>query len=176
MDKTKKLIAYALIELLDMYTYEEINITMISQEAEISRRTFYRHFDEKDDVIKHMYHLLFDKKATQIIEERVVFEDLLIPLFDLFYQNRAIFKKLFKNHRHELIRKEMNQLFIDYNTVNKPRLMNESPIFIQYYTNYHTSAMLSILSAWVMNDCHETTEEVVQIYQRILKSETFHDA
>lgn len=41
---TKDLFAKALIVLLNQYTYKEITITQISQEANLSRKTFYRTF------------------------------------------------------------------------------------------------------------------------------------
>lgn len=172
---TKKLIGLGLIDLMDVYTYEDINITMISQEADISRRTFYRHFSSKDEVIVHIYHLIFDKKTALIMKKGLKFFEVLPHYFRIYEHNKNIFKKLFVNNKQELIRKEMKKLFINYNTLFKPKLFETSEIFVDYYLDYHTSAMLGILSTWVLDDCTPCLDDIIHIYLQILNSEDFHE-
>ena len=46
-ERSKKTIAGALLKVMQIYDYKEITITQITQEADVSRKTFYRHFRDK---------------------------------------------------------------------------------------------------------------------------------
>ena len=47
-EQSKKKIAEAMLKVMNTYDYKEITVTQITQEARISRKTFYRHFRDKD--------------------------------------------------------------------------------------------------------------------------------
>lgn len=44
----------ALLELLKKKKYDDISITEICKEAKLSRKTFYVHFTQKDDLLSHL--------------------------------------------------------------------------------------------------------------------------
>jgi AcrR family transcriptional regulator len=48
----QQLILDALIRLLDVYTFDKITITQLTQEAKVARKTFYLNFDSKEQVIE----------------------------------------------------------------------------------------------------------------------------
>ena len=49
--RSKKIIAEVLLRLMTQYPYAEITVKHILLEAGISRKTFYRNFSSKDDVL-----------------------------------------------------------------------------------------------------------------------------
>jgi AcrR family transcriptional regulator len=57
--KTRSAIFDAFSRLLDNSKYNKITIKDIINEANISRSTFYDHFESKDDLLKEMYQELF---------------------------------------------------------------------------------------------------------------------
>ena len=59
--ETKNRISAALWLLMEKDTLENITITMICQEAHIGRRSFYRHFQNKRDVITFSFRLKNDE-------------------------------------------------------------------------------------------------------------------
>lgn len=54
-ERSKEAIALALLKVMKIYDYKEITVTQITQEAGVSRKTFYRHFSDKDEVLKHFF-------------------------------------------------------------------------------------------------------------------------
>lgn len=48
----EKLIADALIDLLDTFAYKDISVRVICEVVPVSRPTFYKHFRNKDDVVR----------------------------------------------------------------------------------------------------------------------------
>ena len=49
--RSKKEICEALLRLMQQHPYEEITVKQIALEAKLVRKTFYRNFDSKDDVL-----------------------------------------------------------------------------------------------------------------------------
>lgn len=50
--RTKEKLRNALIKLLSTIPYEKINVSEITEEANINRVTFYTHYQDKDDLLK----------------------------------------------------------------------------------------------------------------------------
>ncbi|MBR2295369.1 MAG: TetR/AcrR family transcriptional regulator [Clostridiales bacterium] len=50
--RSRKVITDSLLELLNIFPYNEITVTQIIQNSDVARRTFYRNFTSKDDVIE----------------------------------------------------------------------------------------------------------------------------
>lgn len=49
-EQSKQRMVQALLTIMGQYDYREITVTQITQEAQLSRKTFYRLFSDKDDM------------------------------------------------------------------------------------------------------------------------------
>lgn len=65
-NQTKLWIINALLEQLERKDYSSITINMIVEQAKLGRRTFYRYFKTKDEVIEYITELLMDQFAKTI--------------------------------------------------------------------------------------------------------------
>ena len=65
-EQSKKRIANALLVALERYDYKEITITQLAGEANLSRKTFYRLFADKDDVLSYLFEDLYKVCFEQI--------------------------------------------------------------------------------------------------------------
>ena len=70
-EQSKKKIAEAMLKVMNIYDYKEITVTQITQEARISRKTFYRHFRDKDEVLKHLFDSLYQECLSSITESGI---------------------------------------------------------------------------------------------------------
>lgn len=50
-DRTRRILGAVALELFDRYGYDEVSVGQIAAKAGVSRRTFFRHFASKDEVI-----------------------------------------------------------------------------------------------------------------------------
>lgn len=58
-EESKQKIGNALFTLMKVYHFREITVTQLTQEAELSRKTFYRLFNDKDEVLNIVFDTLF---------------------------------------------------------------------------------------------------------------------
>ena len=70
-EQSKKKIAEAMLTVMNTYDYKEITVTQITQEARISRKTFYRHFRDKDEILKHLFDSLYQECLSSIKESGI---------------------------------------------------------------------------------------------------------
>ncbi|MGG5316101.1 TetR/AcrR family transcriptional regulator [Enterococcus sp. AZ072] len=68
--ETKEWIAEAIIRLLKSKSYSDITIANITDEARLGRRTFYRHFKSKDEVIELISLRLIDDFTANLLEKQ----------------------------------------------------------------------------------------------------------
>ncbi|XCY69997.1 helix-turn-helix domain-containing protein [Streptococcus iniae] len=63
--KSRQELIQALLRLMKNNNYQLITVSEISDEAQLSRRTFYRIYDSKNDILEDIfYQLSEDYKAT----------------------------------------------------------------------------------------------------------------
>jgi AcrR family transcriptional regulator len=119
VQKTRKLLQEALIELVAEKGYESVSIREILDKANVGRSTFYAHFEDKDQLLHSILdHLdeLFEQHKKQISEaaknvEKGATTDLALgtsPTLSLFLfvqQNNRFFKAMLGNQGYGIFAK-----------------------------------------------------------------------
>lgn len=100
--KTKKNLKETLIEMLSDMTFEQITITELCKRADISRITFYTHYNDKyalvDDIFHDMIRIGTDKYKKMQHENNpdrnlaANYRNVLYTLLDLYYDNYPFFR------------------------------------------------------------------------------------
>jgi AcrR family transcriptional regulator len=95
-ERTRLTVLSCFSELLDSYSFNEINTKLIITTAGISQGTFYIYFKDKDDLVCHLLasFLQFESTLTPIVDNNLIV-DASTPGFvnwyaELFMQNRGI--------------------------------------------------------------------------------------
>ena len=65
--RSQELICRAMCGLMAQLPFGEITVTRISQEAGVGRKTFYRHYERKEDVVEQMIAYLREEYARELL-------------------------------------------------------------------------------------------------------------
>ncbi len=65
-EQSKEKFVDALLVIMEQYNFREITITQLSQEAGLSRKTFYRLFKDKEELINFFFEKLYRECLMQI--------------------------------------------------------------------------------------------------------------
>ena len=95
--KTYKSLVNAMSKLLGVRNFAQITVNDLCEEAQISRTTFYLHFNDKYDLIKHW---LANIKSN-IINERDTYENIEKSVNEFVNDNSKIIKNLIENANSE---------------------------------------------------------------------------
>ncbi|MDO5813852.1 MAG: TetR/AcrR family transcriptional regulator [Bacillota bacterium] len=63
---SKQLLVDALFELMEHKKFQEITIKELAKNAEVSRLTFYRNFDSKEDILREYYEIVFSQYLEKL--------------------------------------------------------------------------------------------------------------
>ncbi|MCD8014951.1 MAG: TetR/AcrR family transcriptional regulator [Lachnospiraceae bacterium] len=99
----KEQITGALLRLLEQYKFEEISISQITSAAQVSRNSFYRNFNSREDILLHyIRRLITDWRTENEEQNRDSNADLYGSLFRHLSDNRDFYLLLRKRNLFHL--------------------------------------------------------------------------
>lgn len=180
--QSQKLITDALLRLMGQYKFREITVLQICQEADVSRNTFYRLYDSKEEVIQ----AYVGKVTAEIIGQFEKLEN-----FDFIAPEREDIERTYNRfYTFWLKKKELLQILYRQNLLimfyrefcvfAKNKMSDEviryyesrtNSVIGGYYYGWYGSATCSILESWAERNFKETPEQLteitIQLYQSI---------
>lgn len=170
--RTRKWIFNALLSLLGKKPYDEIKIANITEEAGVARQSFYRNFENKDDIVIKYIEMLFTEFATEVnIRYKEVtpdYSELYALFFETFLKNKEELLKLKRASLSHLLHKT----FLIYgNQINEEFFLDkqnqEERIFAEYFIKYQIGGFIALTIEWIENDMRQTPYELGQIVKKI---------
>lgn len=156
----KETICLSFTELLAKRPIEQITVTEIVKNCQVSRATFYRHFKDKYDVMNYYYKMTIDDYLGSITLED--WEDTLIEIFLFIRYKKHFFNNAIKTDGENSF---LNFLY-DYSFTFYERS------YKQYYQMktltekqnnciaFNCAGAVHLVQRWIENDYHEEPEEV----------------
>ena len=91
---TKDLLALSFKELIMKMPFEKITVKMITDGADVIRPTFYKHFQDKYEIIEYILKKEI-KDKIQVLIENDMEDDLLRLLFTCLSKDKEFYKRLY---------------------------------------------------------------------------------
>ena len=157
--ESKRKIEKALIELLQTKELSEINVTELVKKAQINRSTFYVNYldiyDLADQIKQKMFEDLLELYKEESIKKEHSYNYL--KLFIHIKENQLYYKTMFK----------LNFDFMNYydNHLEKSDMIKYygSTKNMEYHIEFFKAGMSAIIKKWLLNDCRESPEEMIEI-------------
>ena len=159
--KTQKLIQSTFLTMLIKDGFDEITVKKITEQADISRKTFYLHYLDKYDLLdtivnkklEELEEICEQKKEKGFIEGTVIW-------FNYFDENKDFFSALFSSKNTVSFRKQlldfmMNQLSKKINNISADK---DPEILLRFLS----MAVLGILESFILNELNSNTEEIAK--------------
>ncbi len=154
----KESITEALLRLMQKKNFYEISITEITKLAGVSRISFYRNFESKEDVLtKYIFECSmthFDDLSPQTARDK------LIALFTVINSISEIIELLYNQH--------LSHLFLNYfqSVIGaKPEQTNTEA----YRNSMGVGICFGALDEWIRRGRQESPEQMVDILQDVMK-------
>jgi AcrR family transcriptional regulator len=153
------MIADALFCLLKRKPFAQITVTEICEEAAIGRKTFYRNFELREDVIEFQ----LDNMCVEYRQEiaGMSLEECLYHHFDYVKRNKDYFIVLYRNGFDMMVHEKVAIAIPDVMPV-----WTENTIEQEYRSAYITAGIEAILRVWITRGCKESIERVVEYAMR----------
>lgn len=155
--RSKNEITNTLLHLMKSLPYNEITVKQVLIEAHVARKTFYRNFTSKDDVLNsHIDHILHQYVQSLHQMTDCQLSTVLDIIFDVCMQNQDLLFLLRDNNLLHLILNKLN-FFIPmiHNQVVNP----EHPFFqpftseqVEYIIAFNVGSAWNIILKWIERD------------------------
>ncbi len=158
----------ALVVLALEKRYDTITIRDITERANISYSTFFRHFHEKDDLLSELLLSVVDE-LVQLVnhnpDKSKETEGLLI--FQHVAANQAFFRVLFSSQGTNLVLQDL-QAKIAANLLQTFVFAPNSAVPPEIVANHFVVGVVALLRWWLEHDLPYTVEEMSVIYSQLI--------
>ena len=156
------MISDALLSLMKRKPFQQITVTEICEEAAIGRKTFYRNFEQKEDVLDfYLDHL------CQVFEKEIfgkTTDEQMFLYFSFSKQNIEFFSAMNRDGLLPMCQRKFSGFLPDTMPI-----WSEDATEQEYYSRYVTAGIEAIMQVWVERSFKEDIEQVVSLAHQIQK-------
>lgn len=152
---SRKQMQDALLDLLRIKSYSKITITEINDKANLSRRTFYEHFESKDELLisllDDILEPIFSKMASSAINafRGQSDESAVILMFQQWKENHKVLSLLRSTNCDLLMLNRFTNWFRKiYREAVAPEFETENELVVEYTLNLIAGAYFRAITSW----------------------------
>lgn len=163
IQESMRLICESFLYLLQSNNYRDLTINEICDNAGVGRKTFYRNFDSKSDIIDYILCIKFSEMVDEINQqenEDGIFEHIII----FWANNKELLSIISKNYLQEYFSSRLAyflELFRFYMpTIEK---YDDPELMMAYYFKTIAAEITSVLNTWSIRNYKDSIEDLINI-------------
>ena len=159
--ESKQKIKKAFFELIQTKEINEINITDLVKKAGINRSTFYVNYidiyDLADKLREEMFNDILELYKEEAIKQKHCYNYL--KLFSHIKENQIYYKTMLK------LNFDFMEYYYDDNNLDESAMIKYygSIKNMDYHIEFFKAGMMAIIKKWLLNDCKESPEDMIEI-------------
>lgn len=159
----------ALLDLMVEKNFNNISITEICDKADLSRRTFYRLYESKEDILKRYADSLCQQYFELFKEEEDLSLSNVANIFFSFWKDyRCFLLILYKQNLIYILLFQFNRLLPEVYVNYKSHLLQvKDKTSIKYVAFYNAGGFWNLLIKWIEDGCVKTPEDMSRIVSEV---------
>lgn len=171
----------ALIRLLADMSYKDIRANQIASEAGVSRNTFYRCYNNKDQVISAIYDEVVGRCLDEIEVElneveqppadpvRVVY-NIVLKIFIGMEESRETARLLFASQVDDIIYSRFSLFWrrLFGKLIRRQNRHVDDERLVEFLVSHLTGSAFHFFKEWILAEDPPPTERIAELYSRIL--------
>lgn len=154
----------SLLKLMQTEKYQEITIQEITDYAGLSRRTFYRNYSSKDEILEGYFYRIWQDYRLFILHETDLSLPNIAKVFFTEMQKHQDFLLLINRHQLlPLFLAKVDELLPLAFYATKGEQFLFPPKSIQYALKFSTGGFMRILTQWLNGGAQESPEDMAEI-------------
>lgn len=155
-----RMIESALLSLMREKDFQEITVTEIVKRADVARRTFYRLYSRKEDVLHCCFRRLGEEylKSCSALKKYDI-EQIAEEFFGFWYLHREFLMLLHRCQLEDMFFSEIRQIS---DCIVRERIgenIMEKDVNVLYFVCYSTGGFLMLLHQWIAEGMREQPEK-----------------
>lgn len=173
IEDARKIIRTATLELLKTKEYKDIQMKEIAEAAHVGRRTLYRYFGYKDEIMTNVVESLMDDLADVINQNgRLDLEGIAYSFFVFWERNLDVLRLLKKAHLMYLLEDNIPELMIGVSLKTKYKgktteelneIKNSFTVEATYNYYYMLAGYMKVAGVWMEEESRRPPEQMAKI-------------
>ena len=168
--QSKRWLEASLLKLMKEKPFSKITIQEIAEQAQLERRTFYRNFSSKEEILSFHIRRLSDELVVSLLEEAALTIPIVLRVFfEMAEKNKSFLLCLKENNLLMFLLTSFNDLLPSIHSLIEPkfsgRFENEN---IEYIFAFNTGGFWNILVKWINGDFTHTPSEMAEIVHNLM--------
>lgn len=178
VDETMKCIRESMLSLLEEKEYSKIQMKEVAENAHVGRKTLYRYFENKEQIVKYIAESLMDRFTKEIqAQDGLNLQNVTKAFFVFIQNNRDEFVLLKKARLLSYIEDNLFELVtqVAAETKYKDKTLDEikeiqkmSPAQDKYALHYTLAGYWCMAMVWISTDDSLTPEQMSEIAVKIM--------
>ena len=171
--QTYSFLTTALFELLKTQSFSEISVTDICQKAMVHRTTFYKHFEDKEHLLRTIIIELqkkFDEQCSEHLSSSDAPKTFYLLLFKIVLEyiaeNKLLMSKTIfdkgNNYVEEVFKSSITEYLKNHFKLNEKKNNVKFKISPALLAEYYTSASIAMANWWLENDMSVSIDDMVK--------------
>lgn len=163
--RSKRILTETLLCLMKQYPYQEITVKHILLESGVSRKTFYRNFLSKDDILDSYINTIFYQYIDALKEQNTYsMIQMLDIIFSFCEKNKDFLFTLRDNELLYLFLLKLNRLLpIEHKKISdniSKQISDTTSVLSQYIVLFNIGGIWNIIFGWIENNMQDSTEDI----------------
>lgn len=171
-EQSRSWLMESLFHLMSKKDYNQITVTEIADNALLSRRTFYRNFNSKEDILEAHCHNLCQDYIARLKDETDLSLSNVTKVYFSFWQKHIEFLRILnKNHMLFFLLEKYNEFLpVIYQIYkgNNNDFNNETQI--AYAIRFSGGGFWNLLPLWLKSDIVQTPMEMSEIIFKSMRA------
>ena len=171
VQKTRKLLQDALVELMLEKDFESVRVQDILDKANVGRSTFYIHFQDKRELLHSCFDELHNQleRAIRLSEgEKNIHPDFSLELFQFVERNPLLFKALLGKHDVPAFLEDFLLTYIHEPTRTLMLHNRRTSVPPEIITHHFVSAFVGALRWWIGQDMPCPAEQIDKYFKQLV--------
>ncbi|MDR2091446.1 MAG: TetR/AcrR family transcriptional regulator [Clostridiales bacterium] len=171
--RSRRRIAESLVELMKAKPFNDVTITDICENAQLVRKTFYRNFRSKDEVILYLLENVFKEFITERNINDMAVNEILLDVYNFIDMYRDFLMLFYQNNLLRFVDKNVAEFIVKERLYNEIDLSAIDGKCLRYIPAHIAALIMSIVETWIDGGFAETPAELAALTDTILKGKLY---
>lgn len=166
LNKAQTAFVNTLLQQMQVKPFNQISVSELSEAAEYDRRTFYRYFQTKEDILYLYSAVLLEAMANDMKREALTPRSGFLAYFKFWDTHRDFLTLLEKQGFLYFLAEKQDQLLYQHVGLsvqdNLPNRLEQVPEFSQYAYYFTLGGLWQVLVFWIRTGMRQTPEQLTQ--------------
>lgn len=149
--------------------FQEITIKELSNHADLDRRTFYRHFSSKEDILDFYLRGMKEEYIQRLSSEQDLTLYTVAKIYFELSRNHIEFLTILLNSEMSAyLLKKYNEYLPEIHGMFENEFANFEEETVEFALSFNAGGFWSILIKWIIDGAARTPEEMAHIVNRLM--------